>query len=241
MWETMAKEFLIKFGISIDRVENLCYTISCCWTEAADAGVAQPVEQLICNQQVGGSNPSTSSTISYLEEFPSGQRGQTVNLLRFASVVRIHPPPPRRRVLHIVRDDVFFFKANAISSSFRRSSLSKPNPLRWASVWGLATSFFKTRRALILLLLAFTAQTLRWFARRWMRGCCFFIKTSSARFLAPPDPNRTRCAGLRFGQLAVSSVCSEKSGGGARRWYGRWKDQRLYGGAKRGTRAVRLS
>ena len=25
------------------------------------AGVAQPVEQLICNQQVGGSNPSTSS------------------------------------------------------------------------------------------------------------------------------------------------------------------------------------
>src|SRR5699024_5926841 len=29
-----------------------------------------------------------------MEEFPSGQRGQTVNLLRFASVVRIHPPPP---------------------------------------------------------------------------------------------------------------------------------------------------
>ena len=26
--------------------------------------------------------------------FPSGQRGQTVNLLRFASVVRIHPLPP---------------------------------------------------------------------------------------------------------------------------------------------------
>jgi hypothetical protein len=26
------------------------------------AGVAQPVEQLICNQQVGGSNPSTSSS-----------------------------------------------------------------------------------------------------------------------------------------------------------------------------------
>ena len=29
-----------------------------------------------------------------MEEFPSGQRGQTVNLLRFASVVQIHPPPP---------------------------------------------------------------------------------------------------------------------------------------------------
>ena len=29
------------------------------------AGVAQPVEQLICNQQVGGSNPSTSSTVAF--------------------------------------------------------------------------------------------------------------------------------------------------------------------------------
>ncbi len=52
------------------------------------AGVAQLVEQLICNQQVGGSNPSTSSTASpktekvNMGEFPSGQRGQTVNLLR---------------------------------------------------------------------------------------------------------------------------------------------------------------
>ena len=31
-------------------------------------------------------------------EFPSGQRGQTVNLLRFASVVRIHLLPPKNRV-----------------------------------------------------------------------------------------------------------------------------------------------
>ena len=111
------------------------------------AGVAQLVEQLICNQQVGGSSPSTSSIVGasagslasvraqklvpsvapplqikpaalgfdlvdfearyplrsptgfggaqvHTEEFPSGQRGQTVNLLQFASVVRIHPPPP---------------------------------------------------------------------------------------------------------------------------------------------------
>ena len=29
-----------------------------------------------------------------MEEFPSGQRGQTVNLLRFASMVRIHLLPP---------------------------------------------------------------------------------------------------------------------------------------------------
>ena len=31
-------------------------------------------------------------------EFPSGQRGQTVNLLRIASMVRIRPPPPQRCV-----------------------------------------------------------------------------------------------------------------------------------------------
>ena len=38
------------------------------------AGVAQLVEQLICNQQVGGSNPSTSSTIQYggVPEWPKG-------------------------------------------------------------------------------------------------------------------------------------------------------------------------
>ena len=33
-------------------------------------------------------------------EFPSGQRGQTVNLLAVLSVVRIHLPPPERRRHH---------------------------------------------------------------------------------------------------------------------------------------------
>ncbi len=60
--------------------------------DLTDAGVAQSVEQLICNQQVGGSSPSTSS--NNMGEFPSGQRGQTVNLLATPSVVRIHLPPP---------------------------------------------------------------------------------------------------------------------------------------------------
>ena len=60
-----------------------------------DAGVAQLVEQLICNQQVGGSSPSTSSNHQFnMGEFPSGQRGQTVNLLSVTSMVRIHLPPP---------------------------------------------------------------------------------------------------------------------------------------------------
>ena len=61
------------------------------------AGVAQLVVQLICNQQVGGSSPSTSSNPLQFNmgEFPSGQRGQTVNLLSVTSVVRIHPRPPK--------------------------------------------------------------------------------------------------------------------------------------------------
>jgi hypothetical protein len=42
------------------------------------AGVAQSVEQLICNQPVGGSTPLASSTTT--GRCPSGQREQTVNL-----------------------------------------------------------------------------------------------------------------------------------------------------------------
>ena len=53
-------------------------------------------EQLICNQQVVGSTPITSSNMG---DFPSGQRGQTVNLLSLTSVVRIHLPPPKKRAL----------------------------------------------------------------------------------------------------------------------------------------------
>ena len=53
------------------------------------------VEQLTCNQQVVGSTPITSS--NYTEDFPSGQRGQTVNLLALLSVVRIHHPPPKKK------------------------------------------------------------------------------------------------------------------------------------------------
>ena len=52
-------------------------------------------EQLTCNQQVVGSTPITSS--NYTEDFPSGQRGQTVNLLAVLSVVRIHHPPPKKK------------------------------------------------------------------------------------------------------------------------------------------------
>ncbi len=77
------------------------------------ADVAQLVEQLICNQPVGGSSPLIGSIKAeclidftciwlvnlkegiknILERFPSGQRGQTVNLLAKPSKVRILPSP----------------------------------------------------------------------------------------------------------------------------------------------------
>ena len=53
-------------------------------------GLAQLGEHLPYKQRVIGSSPIGSI---YLDGFPSGQRGQTVNLLQVASVVRIHLHP----------------------------------------------------------------------------------------------------------------------------------------------------
>ena len=79
------------------------------------AGVAQLVEQLICNQQVGGSSPSTSFQLN-MGEFQSGQMGQTVNLLSTTSVVRIHPLPFQKIPLQSARG---FFKIWGYSSAGR--------------------------------------------------------------------------------------------------------------------------
>ena len=49
----------INIRFPIDKSSPFRYNIYRC---RSSAGVAQLVEQLICNQQVGGSNPSTSST-----------------------------------------------------------------------------------------------------------------------------------------------------------------------------------
>ena len=75
------------------------------------ADVAQLAEQLICNQQVIGSSPiiGLHQTVNlndvcwktvklHMGGFPSGQRGQTVNLLQIASVVRIHLHPLTERL-----------------------------------------------------------------------------------------------------------------------------------------------
>ena len=63
------------------------------------AGVAQLVEQLICNQQVGGSSPSTSSTklkISYgrVPEWPKGADCKSVA----SSFGGSNPPSPTKKL-----------------------------------------------------------------------------------------------------------------------------------------------
>ena len=80
--------------------------------ETRYAGVAQLVEQLICNQQVGGSSPSTSSTISASEygRFPEWPKGADCK-----SVVNdfggSNPPPPTKRQ-SIERCSVLFYSQN---------------------------------------------------------------------------------------------------------------------------------
>ena len=54
--------------------------------------LAQLGEHLPYKQRVIGSSP-IGPTLKNKDGFPSGQRGQTVNLLQIASVVRIHLHP----------------------------------------------------------------------------------------------------------------------------------------------------
>ena len=124
------KIFIKKFNFPLDISCNLWYIILALWF----AGVAQLVEQLICNQQVGGSSPSTSSIYKELVTkvklnmgvFPSGQRGQTVNLLSSTSVVRIHPLPPKKNELLFTKNSFFFYPS-------RRLGISSPYEVRCIS------------------------------------------------------------------------------------------------------------
>ena len=73
------------------------------------AGVAQLVEQLICNQQVGGSSPSTSSTklkISYgrVPEWPKGADCKSV----VSDFGGPNPPSPTRLSLDAIRVQTLF-------------------------------------------------------------------------------------------------------------------------------------
>ena len=87
-----------------------------------NAGIAQLVEQLICNQQVGGSNPSTSSTILYggVPEWPKGADCKSV-AFRFGGS---NPPSSTKNPSHESVEDFYFLPLTF-------SLLLKPHPGFW--------------------------------------------------------------------------------------------------------------
>ena len=50
-------------------------------------------------------------------EFPSGQRGQTVNLLSPTSMVRIHLPPPFLTIQHLNFEVLFLLSKNGVEDN----------------------------------------------------------------------------------------------------------------------------
>ncbi len=81
------------------------------------------LEHLPYKQRVGGSNPSTPTTLG---SFQSGQMGQTVNLLLLASVVRIHHYPQKSCNLNGYNSFVFIHSTNNIDKS-TKGELNKIN------------------------------------------------------------------------------------------------------------------
>jgi hypothetical protein len=66
------------------------------------AGVAQPVEQLICNQQVAGSSPIASSKSGGVPEWPKGADCKSVGSAFGGS----NPPPSTRQPVSMGRPSV---------------------------------------------------------------------------------------------------------------------------------------
>jgi hypothetical protein len=75
-----------------------------------NAGVAQLVEQLICNQQVGGSSPSTSSIFLEIKygSVPEWPKGTDCKSAAF-SFGGSNPPAPTRKDLFRISKQVFFY------------------------------------------------------------------------------------------------------------------------------------
>ena len=126
-----------------------------------------------------------------MEEFPSGQRGQTVNLLRFASVVRIHPPPPRRSKVRFAPTSFYACGKKRRHPPASLLLLSKPNPLRWASVWcrRFAAILFHHNKLLIFDLSSCSLQA----SYRLRRAFYFITKFIARSFCCSSLPNWTRC------------------------------------------------
>ena len=150
-----------------------------------------------------------------MEEFPSGQRGQTVNLLRFASVVRIHPPPPRRSKVRFAPTSFYACGKKRRHPPASLLLLPKPNPLRWASVWcrRFAAILFHHNKLLIFDLSSCSPQAAyrlrrtfhfitKLIARSFRRGAYY---APGRRLSAAPAKGNTLCAAPHFSNCTRSA------------------------------------
>ena len=76
-------------------------------------------------------------------EFPSGQRGQTVNLLLIASVVRIHLPPPTKSIIRLGGAFCWF---RCLGGWIRTHFIQQSTGLLFAASSMAATPLFSPRR-----------------------------------------------------------------------------------------------
>ena len=101
--------------------------------------MAQLAEQLICNQQVIGSSPiigfhNRIYCVFEMGRFPSGQRGQTVNLLQIASVVRIHLCPFFQHLLEVKLNSAGWSSLEARRAHNPKVTGSNPVPATYAQI-----------------------------------------------------------------------------------------------------------
>ena len=91
-----------------------------------DAGVAQLVEQLICNQQVGGSNPSTSSNFIHggFPEWPKGTDCKSAGNAFGGS----NPPSPTKYSRRSSDRRGYFFGGDRWSRSLCPAGVNPPSP-----------------------------------------------------------------------------------------------------------------
>ena len=93
----LKKEFLKKFKKSIDKIKLFCYNIDC-----SARWCGSMAEQLICNQQVDGSTPFTSSSLyGGIPERPKGADCKSV-VTDFAGPNPASPTITRNRPLRSV-------------------------------------------------------------------------------------------------------------------------------------------
>ena len=86
-------------------------------------------------------------------EFPSGQRGQTVNLLAVLSVVRIHHPPPKKKYADVAElADALDLGSSAfgvgvrVPSSALENQNPKPVPVSWGGFGFLVCRSFEQQQ-----------------------------------------------------------------------------------------------